>query len=255
MLQGAVNIGRNSLRWRNFTVMAEKVVLRLKERGLHKEKVAVAEWCRAHVQSCEAFARSLDPALWEETQAVCADLERAGRKRLAELGLNLGGGGNYPLLYFLVRALKPACVVETGVAAGWSSNAMLHALDKNGQGGRLYSSDFPYFRYAHPERLVGYVVEERLKKRWKLYIDGDRYNLPVILKECGPIGLFHYDSDKSAAGRQFALELVADRLADGAAVIFDDIQDNGHFRDYVEKTGTPFRVFSFGGKYLGMTGL
>ena len=57
--------------------------------------------------------------------------------------MSLGGGGNFILLYFLTRKFNKV-VVETGVAAGWSSLAILGAFEKNGEG-KLYSSDFPYF--------------------------------------------------------------------------------------------------------------
>ena len=34
------------------------------------------------------------------------------------LDVSLGGGGNYLLLYFLIRKIIPYNIVETGVAAG-----------------------------------------------------------------------------------------------------------------------------------------
>ena len=71
---------------------------------------------------------------------------------------NLGGGADYPLLYFLTRYLNPENVLETGVAAGFSSYAILSALQKNRKG-TLYSSDFPYLRIKNPERYIGIVVE------------------------------------------------------------------------------------------------
>ncbi|NCC22415.1 MAG: class I SAM-dependent methyltransferase [Alphaproteobacteria bacterium] len=247
-MRKAVNILNNSLKRRNLPVMAGKVLLRLTERS-----GGSGEWCRAQAGSCEEFLKGIDPDLWRETQAVTRDLAAQGQQRLAGIGLDMGGGGNYELLYFLCRHKRPSAVVETGVAAGWSSAAILTALEKNGQG-TLYSSDFPYFRYENPESLIGCVVPEELKNRWRLFIDGDRNNLPQIVASVPRIDIFHYDSDKSIAGRRFAIETVQAMLADDAAVVFDDIQDNNHFRDYVEKAGKPFRVFEFGGKYVGLTG-
>lgn len=246
-----VNVGVNSLKRRNFSVMADKVLVRLRERGQRREAL---EWCRGHVESLEAYVRTLDPALWAETVEACRRLDAAAQVTLANIDVDLGGGGHYPLLYFLTRYLNPAIVMETGVAAGWSSQAVLLALRENGAGGRLYSSDFPYFRYRGPERLIGLVVDEELKNGWMLYIDGDKNNLPRILEQVGRIGLFHYDSDKSYSGREYAIRLVEAKLADKAIVIFDDIQNNFHFRDYVGAKGWPFRVFEFQGKYVGLTG-
>ena len=54
-------------------------------------------------------------------------------KKLSKLEVSLGGGGNYILLYFLIIKFKPQNVVETGVAAGWSSLFILRALKKNGK--------------------------------------------------------------------------------------------------------------------------
>ncbi|MEM8494261.1 MAG: class I SAM-dependent methyltransferase [Planctomycetota bacterium] len=173
---------------------------------------------------------------------------------MAKIDHPLGGGGAYPALYFLTRCMRPACVVETGVAAGFSSCSVLAALEANGEG-RLYSSDFPYFRLPNPEQYVGVVVDEPLKKNWRLYLDGDDANLPRIVDSVDRIDLFHYDSDKSYSGRQAALEHVKGALSEEAVIVFDDIQDNSHFRDLVEETRPEsWRVFRFQGKYVGMIG-
>ena len=254
MLAKIVNIGKNSLKRHNFAVMAEKAVLRFKERDYQKKSAKVLDWCREHAESCEVFLKSLDAALYEETQQAAKEIEKHCRDKLSTIKLDLGGGGNYPLLYFLTRYLKPGNIIETGVAAGWSSQAMLTALKKNGNNGQLWSSDFPYFRYENPEELVGFVVDEALKPDWHLYIEGDKFNLPKIVEGCGSVGLFHYDSDKSYNGREYAIKTVAPKLTDGATVIFDDIQDNFHFGDYVTNNKIPFKVFEFEGKYIGLTG-
>ena len=252
MLSKLMNIGANSLKRRNFGVMAGKVIVRLKERRAMQEAQSVLEWCARHAESYEDYACGLDAGLWAETQEVCAKLEKAAQEKLDNLGLDLGGGGHYPLLYFITRFLKARNVIETGVAAGWSSYALLLALEKNAEGGNLYSSDFPYFRYKDPEKYVGYVVEERLKAGWHLFIDGDRNNIPQILAQTGPVDLFHYDSDKSIEGRRYALDAVKPKLSEHAIVIFDDIQDNDHFIRLVEEKKLSFRIFGFGGKYIGL---
>lgn len=231
--------------------MADKVFVRLRERSQHREAL---EWCRGHAESLKAYVCTLDPVLWGEAAETCRRLDAAAQATLANIHVNLGGGGHYPLLYFLTRYLNPAVVMETGVAAGWSSQAVLLALRENGAGGRLYSSDFPYFRYRGPERLIGLVVDEALKSGWRLYINGDKNNLPRMLEQVERIGIFHYDSDKSYNGREHAIRLVEAKLADKAVVIFDDIQNNFHFRDYVGAKSWPFRVFEFQSKYIGLTG-
>jgi len=64
--------------------------------------------------------------------------------------------------------------------------------------------------------------------------------------------LFHYDSDKTVAGRSMAWELVSSKLSESAFVVFDDIQDNEHFRSLIKTTDRTWKVFKFKGKYLGM---
>ena len=38
-------------------------------------------------------------------------------------------------------------------------------------------------------------------------------------------------------------------------MIFDDIQNNLHFKDYIEKNKLNFHVIEFGGKFVGIIGL
>ena len=255
MLQKLINIGANSLKRRNMPVMIGKVMTRLKERSAANDSAVATQWAAQHAESLEDFVTAMNASLWQETQGACEKITQAAQAKLDALGMDLGGGGHYPLLYFLTRHLQPEIIVETGVAAGWSSQAILCALKDNDQNGRLYSSDFPYFRYKNPEKYVGYVVDEDLKQNWSLFIDGDQNNLPQIIKAIDkPVALFHYDSDKSVEGRNFAYDLVAPKLSDNAVVIFDDIQDNLHFRDFVAKHEMPFRIFEFEGKYIGLTG-
>jgi hypothetical protein len=253
MLKKILNVGTNSLRRRNFGVMLNKVIIRFQERNLKESRQDSLSWCKRHALPCEEFLKSIDSTLWEESQSACRIIEQQAQTKLATLGLDLFGGGHYPLLYFFTRYLEASSVVETGVAAGWSSQAILTALQKNGGTGRLYSSDFPYFRYKNPEQLVGYIVDDSLRHLWDLYIDGDRNNLPLILRKIDHIDLFHYDSDKSYAGRACALDAVKAKLTPEAIVIFDDIQDNAHFKEHVESHNLPFRIFEFEGKYLGLT--
>jgi predicted O-methyltransferase YrrM len=170
------------------------------------------------------------------------------------MAVPLGGGGQFQLVHFLVRHLQPRVVLETGVAAGWTSQAILSALEANGAG-TLYSSDFPYFRLEDPERYVGCLVDEQLKHRWHLALNGDRANLAEFLPEVGTIDFVHYDSDKSVEGRQFVMDAIASRLSPDAVVVMDDIDDNTFFRDWVTRSGRPFRVFARGRKYVGLTGI
>src|ERR1700722_4553623 len=147
--QTLLNIAAASVKPRNFPVMVEKVLERFTDRSHNARPEAVKAWCMERAESWPAFASALNPDLWTETQTVCEAIGRAAQAKIDQLGLDLGGPGHYPLLYFLTRHLRPRTVLETGVAAGWSSQAILTALRENAAG-HLYSSDFPYFRLKDP---------------------------------------------------------------------------------------------------------
>ncbi|WP_324749111.1 class I SAM-dependent methyltransferase [Sphingomonas sp. LY54] len=248
-----LNLFRNVLKPGYGGVMAHKALLRWRERDAQRTRKEVEQWCRAQARPIDAWARRIDALMWEEASQFAKDQHAMARPRLEALGIDLGGGGAYDLLYFLTRKLRPQTVVETGVAAGYSSRAFLTALSKNGSGS-LYSSDFPYFRLANPERYVGYIVEPELREGWTLLMAGDQANIPQIAAKIEKIDLFHYDSDKSYEGRRFAYETLESAFHDGTLVMYDDIQDNAHFRDFVKGQDWPFMVFEFEGKWVGMVG-
>ena len=247
------NIVRNALRRKNLLVITDKIVSRLFDaRSGSPEEVR--KWCEHRREDLASFANEIDPGLWSEAREFAAHLEAVAREKLSAAHTSFGGGGAIDLLYFLTRLKKPSTIVETGVAAGWSSAAFLAAIEKN-QTGMLFSSDFPYFRQDKPDDEIGILVDQALRKHWQLFKDGDQFNLPRILARTSKIELFHYDSDKSYRGRRRAIKIVGRKLAPGAVVIFDDIQDNFHFRDYVNKRKCACRVFSVGGKYVGVIGV
>jgi hypothetical protein len=203
----------------------------------------------------EAWGRRVDPVLWAESVAFARRLAESARPKVDELtaaGVDLGGPAGVELLYFLTRALRPAEALETGVAAGWSTAAILAALAANG-GGRLHSSDFPLFRISDPERYIGCVVPEELRGSWSLHLKGDRKNLPEILAHVPVVGLSHYDSDKTRAGREYFLRRVRSCTGPRHVLVMDDIQDNLVFREHVA-TQPVYRVFAYQGKFIGLTG-
>lgn len=198
-------------------------------------------WLAEHSTTAAQLATRLDPALWEEAGRFDAALRDHALAVLGSIPHDLGGGGDHRFLYWLTRYRRPEVVVETGVAAGWSSRAFLSALRENG-GGRLYSSDLPYFRLPDPDRLVGVLVEEPLRQNWTLLLEGDETNLPRILDQVRLVDIFHYDSDKMASGREFAVSLVSEKLSPDGVIVMDDIFNDDWFRTYVSTHALPFAV-------------
>ena len=247
------NIISNILRKNYFLVIVKKILKRF-EKNTSKE---ANKWIKHNTNySTEQFCRLIDPKLYEEILSDINLIEKFANDKLSRLSISLGGGGNYILLYFLVRKIMPKTVVETGVAAGWSSLAILRALQKNGKG-KLYSSDFPYFRLKNPEQYIGYLAKDEINKiNWFLDVRGDELAIPEILKRIGDdsIDLFHYDSDKSYSGRDMVLKNLDTKINSKTITIFDDIQNNLHFKNLIEKTKKDYCILKFKGKYLGILG-
>ncbi len=245
------NILINIIKNKYFLTILKKIFKRFEK----DTSIEAKRWAQLNtVQSTEEFCSSIDPILFNEINEEIKTIEEHAKKKILELPVKLGGAGNYKLLYFLIRKIKPLNVVETGVAAGWTSLAILRALKKNGKG-FLYSSDFPYFRLKDPEQYIGYLAKDEInKENWFLDIRGDDIALPNIMSKLKnkSIDLFHYDSDKSYSGRNNAMKILNSKLNSKTIIIFDDIQNNFHLRDYVKKNQKSFCILAFEEKYLGI---
>lgn len=226
-------------------VLVRKVLKRL--RGENDGGSAANDaWLRENSTTSQALAQRFDAALWEEAGEFDADNRAHAQRILDPIPHDLGGGGDHRFLYWLTRYLRPQVIVETGVAAGWSSRAFLAALRKNGAG-KLYSSDLPYFRLPNPERFVGILVEAELRADWSLHVEGDEVNLPRILAQVPQVDIFHYDSDKMRSGREFAMSLISRKLSPRGIIVMDDIHNDDWFRNYATSAGLPFAVVA--GRY------
>ena len=233
---------------KRFKILIQKI---LNKFSLEDKNNTDIKWLNSYKTSWEEYLKSMDLQLFDETREVIDELIKENKKKLKKLDVKLGGSANQFLLYFLIRKFKPSVIFETGVAAGHSSRAILKALKTN-QKGKLYSSDFPYFRIKNSEKYIGILVEEELKEIWHLSIEGDSINIKEFLKIENTIDFFHYDSDKSYKGKQSTYNLVKKKISKGGIFIFDDIQDDNFFRDITTQNNFNFNVFSFENKYVGL---
>jgi hypothetical protein len=188
---------------------------------------------------------SYDPVV-DIHAAVMAEAE----ERVRQAGVALGGPANLELLYHLVVRLRARRVVETGVAYGWSSLAVLLAQRSIG-GGELVSTDMPYPR-GRSEHLVGCAVPQWLRGSWKLLRWPDRPALPRALAAMGSSDLVHYDSDKTYAGQSWAFPLIWKALRPGGVLIADDVHHQTAFRDFVNQLDAEPIVVDGGGKLIGI---
>jgi predicted O-methyltransferase YrrM len=206
-------------------------------------------WASKYVVNLNKFMQQHDHELAVEAIDFANNLEVSSVKLLESVPFKQGGGGAYSLLYFLTKYHMPKISIETGVASGWSSTAILSGI-KTIEGAMLYSSDLPYNQFGG-EEAIGVLIPNDLKHRWELCKQGDKHCLPKIIEKAEFCDMFHYDSDKSYEGREYAWSIIKPLLSPEAIVIFDDIQDNFHFRDLVRREKYDFKVFEFGGKYIG----
>lgn len=233
------NIARFILsRPRQSLVLLKKLRKRLDGTGKYSADVNT-RWIERLQQLSSDYARARDPELWAEALDFGQALRDRAKHILATVPFDMGAGGDYQFLYWLTRRLKPQVIVETGVSAGWSSQAFLAALEANGSG-KLFSSDFPLFRVRDPESYIGILVEDQ--SRWELHTDGDENALPRILNKVKSVDLFHYDSDKSLSGRKFACNLVRPKLR--GPMLVDDILNDSWFREFVESQHLPFEILT-----------
>ena len=201
--------------------------------------------------SLENYMMKENFKLYKEAKKFSWSLEIKSSKKLKKIEYDLGGGGAYNLIYFLTRQFKPEIILETGVAAGYSSCAFLEAINKN-KTGKLFSSDFPYFRIPNPVKYVGILVDKKYKKNWELFLDGDERNVIKIKKRLKKkIDFIHYDSDKTYEGKKNFFNSINSFLKKNTIIIIDDIQDDNFFLEYISNK-KKYKIFEFKKKYLGL---
>lgn len=237
-------LGRRVRRWQVSTEASRLDARRRRGEG--------QQWCAAHAGPVAEFAEALSmpPAIVPIEQAFPREWGFALGAE-SQCPVAVGGPGHLDVLYHVARHLKAERAVETGVANGWSTLALLLAMHRV-PGARLVSVDMPYAKLGNA-RFVGCVVAPHLREPWSLVRQPDRDALPVVLAELGRIDLAHYDSDKTYEGRSFAYPLLWARLRPGGVLLSDDIEYDGGFREFAEQVGRRAWVFEkpLRGNYCG----
>lgn len=208
-------------------------------------------WCKVNAVSSGEALRRLFP------QHELSDLEKIfprdmafAKAQEAACPTKMGGPGAINLIYSVCEALDAKRAIETGVAYGWSSLALLLSLSKRG-GHRLISIDMPYPKLNN-EPYVGCVVPETVRSGWTIVREPDVTGLKKALAELPQIDVCHYDSDKSYSGRMFAYPKLWRALRPGGVLISDDVNDNTGFRDFCTGIQAAPTVVEYQGKYVGL---
>jgi predicted O-methyltransferase YrrM len=135
--------------------------------------------------------------------------------------------------YALVRALKPALVVETGVHDGLGSALLLRALELNGTG-RLIGLDV--------DPASGWLVPADARTRYELVIGDVRETLPATLEGLS-VDLFIHDSLHTYEHELFELRLALERGADDVVLVSDNAHATSALSDVCVEHGLSFALF------------
>ena len=176
---------------------------------------------------CEAISD-----FWTLWQKVIAELDAKGIQAGPEsFGVwNDGDAGLLRAIWCLTRHLRPANVVETGVAHGLTSRFILEALERNGVG-HLWSIDEPPMSESLQEQIGIAVVTGA--DTGVSYIKGSSsQRLPAILSQLGQIDLFIHDSLHTEQNVRFEVDSAWATLRPGGAVVVDDIDTNRGLRTF-----------------------
>ena len=89
----------------------------------------------------------------DETRKEIEAILKISTENLKNIPHDLGGAAAIDLLYFLIRYSNPKVVVETGVAAGFSSFSILKALKTNNNSGHYIQAIFHISGYLTPRDI------------------------------------------------------------------------------------------------------
>lgn len=264
-------LGRMTVRYaRNLHFLpARRARTRARQRERREaERAEALAWCRERVIPPDELARRLPvPFTPIDVEAAFPDAFREARARVAACpleefgGIVNGGAANLDLLYSLARAVGARRVVETGVAFGWSTLALLLATGER-DGARVFSVDLPHCfttpdgRWRDGDDWVGAAVPQGLRERWTLFMMADREGLPRALRAAAPVDLAHYASDLTPEGCAFGYAATWRSLREGGAFIADGVERGPAFRRFAEGLGLDPVVVeggdAGGGKFQGI---
>jgi predicted O-methyltransferase YrrM len=149
-------------------------------------------------------------------------------------GWDDGDEGLVRIAWCLARHLRPRVVVETGVARGLTSAALLRALARNGSG-HLWSIDLPPLAEHELSQETGAAVTSRDAARWTLLCGSSRKLLPGLIRSLETVDLFVHDSMHTGRNVDFELRQVWPALAEGGAALVDDVHRNATFGTFAHE--------------------
>ncbi|MBT8253685.1 MAG: class I SAM-dependent methyltransferase [Bacteroidia bacterium] len=206
-------------------------------------------WCKSQAISTHEFLKALGIKKHQIKSDYPSYYEYARSKEL-DCPFDMDKGVAPDILYSLIKELRPKFIIETGVAYGWSSLAILLGINKNHKA-HLWSIDMPYPNLGN-ESYVGCILPDDLHDKWTLIRKPDISGLPIALNECGLIDFFHYDSDVSYDGKMNAARMVWLNLRMGGYIMSANIQNNHAFKDFCDSVKRDPLIVKTGSNYIGL---
>lgn len=204
-----------------------------------------------HVEDIVRYAASITDSELESLREEFEALRKVINHRIREPGrlvypqdFRVEYGTSF-CLYALVRLSRPERVLESGVADGFSSFFILHALKKN-QAGALTSSDI--------RDDVGGLVDPSERTDWRIRILRPAHlkdDFLSLLTREGPFDLFFHDSDHRYRWHSFEMHAVK-KAAPHSIILSDDVDSSYAFIDFCESEGVPPVSLFDGRKLLGI---
>jgi Methyltransferase domain len=133
--------------------------------------------------------------------------------------------------YAAVRALRPACVLETGIANGVSSAYLLQAIRKNGCG-CLHSVGLADPAFLPAGKSPGWFVPQWLRDPWQIHLGDAREILPCLLSQLQRVNVFIHDSLHTQEHMLWEFRTAYPYLRAGDLLFADDALWNNAFNDF-----------------------
>ena len=255
-LYKTVALGSNMLRPGTWPFFADRIKRKLSRKPLwsYSDEQAEAVYGDATLDLPQALnelglsaavrdPRNTHPRLFEEGRRNVANIDVPFRK------LGIMGECDLPLVYSAARSVGARDMMETGVALGWSSLALLALAEEHD--GQLVSVDLPY-PFLIGQSWVGSAVPDRLQERWTLLRKADRIGIPSALRQSDGFDFVHYDSDKSPEGRSWAYPLLWHAVRPGGLLVSDDVGDNSAWADFCAEQDIPLIVVRGARSFVGL---
>lgn len=193
-------------------------------------------WFVAHVTSSpvELVQRHLDEL--RDDEELAAHLRAAGRSPLLRGRADpVARYGRRAGWYAIVRALRPALVVETGVDKGLGTCVLAAAVRRNaleGHPGRVLAVDI--------DPAAGALLHGVFAEPVDLVIAD---SLDVLRSLDREVGVFIHDSNHTARHEASEYELVAPRLSAASVVLSDNAHVTPELSAFARRSGRRFLYF------------